>query len=151
VTETKALGKRERIDRSRSRAWMLQIHYRWESGGREGSLRDALRDTMATRHISPRRLPYVRQVLTLLDERGDAVDRALHTALENWRLERLSTIDRAVLRVAGTEILFVDDVPPKVSIQEAIRLAEAYGGPDSPRFVNGVLDALYKARRGAEA
>jgi N utilization substance protein B len=40
--------------------------------------------------------------------------------------------------------MYVDEVPPKVTLQEAIRLAEQYGGPDSPRFVNGVLDALYK-------
>jgi N utilization substance protein B len=128
---------------------MLQVHYRWEACAREGTLREALVATEATRRISPRRLPYVRQVLTLLDEHGDAVDRALQTALENWRLERLSTIDRAIVRIAAAEILLVDDVPPKVSIQEAIRLAEAYGGPDSPRFVNGVLDALYKAQAGS--
>jgi N utilization substance protein B len=71
--------------------------------------------------------------------------------VDNWRLERLSTLDRAVLRLAGTEMLFLDGVPPKVSIQEAIRLAEQYGGPDSPRFVNGVLDALYKGLRESEA
>jgi N utilization substance protein B len=127
---------------------MLQVHYRWEAGGREGTLREALVATETTRRISPRRLPYVREVLTLLDEHRDVVDRALQTALENWRLERLSTIDRAIVRIAAAEILLVDGVPPKVSIQEAIRLAESYGGPDSPRFVNGVLDALYKAQAG---
>jgi len=151
VTESKGLGKRERIDRSRARAWMLQIHYRWEACGREGTLRESLAATTATRRLSPRRLPYVRQVLTLLEENAEAVDRALQKALENWRLERLSTIDRAIVRVAATEILFVEEVPPKVSIQEAIRLAEMYGGPDSPRFVNGVLDALYKAQAGPRA
>ena len=139
-----ALGRAERIDRSRARAWILQIHYRWESMGGPGSLRDALVDTAATRRISPRRLPYVRRVLAELDEHLADVDRALQGALENWRLERLSTLDRAVLRVAAAEMLYMDDVPPKVSIQEAIRLSEQYGGPDSPRFVNGVLDALYK-------
>ncbi|MCG6955295.1 MAG: transcription antitermination factor NusB [Gemmatimonadetes bacterium] len=148
MKDHQGLGRRERIDRSQARAWMLQVHYRWEAGAREGTLRDALIATEATRRISPRRLPYVREVLALLDEHGDAVDRALHTALENWRLERLSTIDRAIVRIAAAEILLVDDVPPKVSIQEAIRLAETYGGPESPRFVNGVLDALYKAQAG---
>lgn len=144
MTESRGLGRQERIDRSRARAWALQVHYRWESQGREGTLRDALVDTTATRRISPRRLPYVRQILTLMDAHMPELDRAIQRALENWRLERLSTLDRAVLRVGATEILFVDEVPPKVSIQEAIRLAEQYGGPDSPRFVNGVLDALFK-------
>jgi len=142
------LRRAERIDRSRARAWTIQVHYRWESTGAAGSLRDALAETTATRRISPRRLPYVRRVLTELDEHLADVDRALQDALENWRLERLSTLDRAVLRVAAAEMLYLDDVPPKVSIQEAIRLSEQYGGPDSPRFVNGVLDALYKRLPG---
>jgi N utilization substance protein B len=146
-----ALGRGERIDRSRARAWILQIHYRWESANPSGSLRDALVDTSATRRISPRRLPYVRNVLALMESHMAEVDRALQEALENWRLERLSTLDRAVLRIAATEMLFMEEVPPKVSIQEAIRLSEQYGGPDSPRFVNGVLDALYKRLPGVEA
>lgn len=139
------LGRAERIDRSRARAWTIQVLYRWESSDRTGLLRDALVDTVATRRISPRRLPYVRNLLTLMDAHLPEVDRALQAALENWRLERLSTLDRAVLRVAATEMLYLPEVPPKVSIQEAIRLSEQYGGPDSPRFVNGVLDALFKA------
>lgn len=144
------LGRSERIDRSRARAWILQIHYRWESASPSGTLRDALAETLATRRISPRRLPYVRRILALMEAHLAEVDRALQEALDNWRLERLSTLDRAVLRIAATEMLYADDVPPKVSIQEAIRLSEQYGGPDSPRFVNGVLDALYKRRPGVE-
>jgi N utilization substance protein B len=82
--------------------------------------------------------------VAVLDARLADIDAALRDALDNWRLERLSAIDRAVLRIGAAEILYVDEVPPKVAIQEAIRLAESYGGDESPRFVNGVLDALYK-------
>lgn len=134
----------ERRDRMRARAWALQIHYRWESEGRETPLRDVLVETTATRVVRPSRLPYIRRLLEVLDTHLDEIDERLDGALENWRLERLSTIDRAVLRIGAAELLYVSEVPPKVAIQEAIRLAEAYGGPDSPRFVNGVLDALYK-------
>lgn len=143
------MAPRERIDRVRSRAWALQIHYRWESGGREGLLRDALVDTTATRRIAPRRLPYIRALLVTLDEHLPEIDAALRGALDNWSLDRISAIDRAVLRIGAAELLESSDVPPKVAIQEAIRLAEAYGGDESPRFVNGVLDALYKAQSGA--
>ena len=101
-------------------------------------------ERLATRRVSERRLPYIREVLDLMDEYLPELDRFIQRALDNWRLERLSTMDRAILRIGATEILFMEEVPPKVSIQEAIRLAEAYGGPESPRFVNGVLDALYK-------
>ena len=85
-----------------------------------------------------------------LDEHLPEIDRALAGALDNWSLERLSSIDRGVLRIGAAELLFDDEIPPKVAIQEAIRLAEAYGGNDSPRFVNGVLDALFK-RDGSDA
>lgn len=139
------LGPRDRIDRTRARAWALQVHYRWEASGCQGSLRDALVDTVATRRISPRRLPYVRELLTALDLRLEQIDEALRGALDNWSLDRVSRIDRAVLRIGAVELLERDDIPPKVAIQEAIRLAEAYGGNESPRFVNGVLDALYKS------
>jgi N utilization substance protein B len=148
VTESERLGLAERIDRTRARAWLLQIHYRWESASFEGTLRDALMDTTATRRIAPRRLPYIRSVLALLDEHMEDVDAALTAALDNWRLERVSKTDRAALRIASVEIMYMSEVPPKVSIQEAIRLAEAYGGDDSPRFVNGVLDALFKRHEG---
>jgi N utilization substance protein B len=142
---------RERIDRVRARDWALQIHYRWESGGKEGSFRDALSGTIATRRVSPARLPYLRRLMDALDAHLPALDRTLQEALENWRLQRLSSIDRGILRIAATEMLHLEDIPPKVSIQEGIRLAELYGGPESPRFVNGVLDALYKQRVSARS
>ena len=145
MTEAGSLGRTERIDRSRSRAWILQIHYRWESEGSEGTLVDAMARTVATRNVSERRLPYVRRVLTLMDEHKAEVDQALRGALDNWRLDRLSSMDRAVLRIGTVEILYMPEIPPKVAIQEAILLAEAYGGDESPGFVNGVLDALYKS------
>ena len=62
----------------------------------------------------------------------------------NWRLERLGHIERCVLRLAAAELL-QGGTPPRVVIQEAVRLAERYGSSKSARFVNGVLDAL--ARR----
>jgi N utilization substance protein B len=140
------LSTRERIDRYRAREWALQIHYRWESEGKQGTLREALGSTLATRRIAPARLPYLRRLLEVLDGHLGVIDRSLQEALENWHLQRLSSIDRGILRIAAAEMFHLDDIPPKVSIQEGIRLAELYGGPESPRFVNGVLDALYKRR-----
>jgi len=144
LTGVGRMGHAARLDRSRARAWILQIHYRWESEGSQGTLLGALEHTLATRRISPRRLPYVRQMLTVMEARRAEIDSALRAALDNWRLDRLSSMDRAVLRIGAAEILYMDEIPPKVSIQEAIHLAEAYGGDESPGFVNGVLDALYK-------
>lgn len=84
--------------------------------------------------------PLLREVAAHLP----AIDADLAAVTTNWRLERLSAIDRSVLRLAAAE-LRIGDTPPRVAIQEAIRLAERFGTTESARFVNGVLDAL--ARR----
>jgi transcription antitermination protein NusB len=79
-----------------------------------------------------------------LHETLPGIDAEIQRCLTNWRLERLSAIDRNVLRIAAVEMLRFEDVPPLVSIQEALRLAEKYGTDRSPAFVNGVLDALMR-------
>ena len=134
-------------DRSRARAWALQVLYRWESAGGGETISQALSRVLQSRNVAPVRIPYIELLLETLQDNLPEVDRALKAALENWRLERLSVMDRSILRLAASEILFMEEIPPKVSIQEGIHLAEAYGGKDSPRFVNGVLDALYKRPR----
>lgn len=131
-------------DRSRARAWALQVLYRWESAGGGETISTALSRILQSRSVAPRRVAYLELLLEALQDNLPEVDRVLQSALENWRLERLSVMDRSILRLAATEMIFLEDIPPKVSIQEGIRLAEAYGGRDSPRFVNGVLDALFK-------
>lgn len=137
-------------DRSRARAWALQVLYRWESAGAGETIGQALSRILQTRRVAPQRLYYLDLLLQTLQDHLPDVDRALQSALDNWRLERLSVMDRSILRLAGAEILFLEEIPPKVSIQEGIRMAEAYGGKDSPRFVNGVLDALYKRQQSQE-
>ena len=131
-------------DRSRARAWALQVLYRWESAGGGETIAQALSRVLQSRRVSPRRVGYIELLLETLQDQLPDVDRALKGSLENWRLDRLSVMDRSILRLATAELLYLEEIPPKVSIQEAIHLAEAYGGKDSPRFVNGVLDALFK-------
>jgi len=131
-------------DRSRARAWALQVLYLWESAGGGETISQALSKILQSRTVAPRRIPYIEHLLDTLQDHLPEVDRAVQGFLENWRLDRLSVMDRSILRLSATELLFLDDIPPKVSIQEGIHLAEAYGGRDSPRFVNGVLDALFK-------
>ncbi|MBF0493963.1 MAG: transcription antitermination factor NusB [Candidatus Omnitrophica bacterium] len=60
----------------------------------------------------------------------------------NWKIERMAVIDRNILRMAIFELIFLDDVPPKVAINEAIEMAKKYGSKDSGKFVNGILDKI---------
>ena len=66
--------------------------------------------------------------------------------LDNWKLERVATLDQLIMRIAISEIYFNEDIPPKVSISEAIEIAKVYSTEDSSSFVNGVLDSIYKRK-----
>ena len=138
-------------DRVRARAWALQVHYRWESQGPDGSLVEALEETLRQRYVAEPRRPYLRRLVETLDRHLRDVDSAVGECLENWRLDRLASIDRGVLRIFATEILYFEDVPLKVSIKEAVRLAERYGSDESSTFVNGVLDGLASRVRAESA
>jgi N utilization substance protein B len=72
----------------------------------------------------------------------EEIDGLIAPALQNFSMERLSGVDRNILRVAVFEMHYCDDVPPVVAISEGIEIAKRFGGPDSGRFVNGVLDRL---------
>ncbi len=138
--------------RSRARAWALQVLYAWEARGGDGSPLALLREFEEQRRIAPASREYLTQLLTVVAERRREIDATLAEALTNWRLDRLSVIDRNILRIGAAELLFIPDVPPRASIQEAIVLAEKFATAESPRFVNGVLDALlHRTERTGEA
>ncbi len=70
--------------------------------------------------------------------------------LVNWNIDRVALLDRLILQLAISEIYFMEDVPPKVSISEAIEIAKLYSTEESSSFVNGILDAVFKAKMAAE-
>lgn len=131
--------------RSKARGWALQVLYAWESRGHEMSPRQLLNEFEHERSIADESRDYIRSLVELVANNLAEIDRQVEHSLTNWRLERLSVIDRNILRLAAAEMLYEEDVPAPVAIQEAIMLAEKYGTNESPRFVNGVLDALKKS------
>ena len=64
--------------------------------------------------------------------------------LENWEIDRVSHIDRILLKMGICEIHFIDDIPPKVTISEMVEISKIYSTDESPIFINGILDAVYK-------
>ena len=72
----------------------------------------------------------------------DAIDAKIREVSRHWRLERMARVDRNILRLATFELLFLADVPRKVTLNEAVELAKRFGDEDSPAFVNGVLDRI---------
>lgn len=92
---------------------------------------------------------FARLILSGVLENIDSVDEAIRRQLEHWDFSRLSWVDRAILRLSTYELLFARDIPPSVTIDEAIGIAKQFGADDSFRFINGVLDAVKRERSEA--
>ena len=99
---------------------------------------------MEQRLIAPTRILYLERLVGEFAKHRALVEETISACMDNWRMDRLSVMDRGILRLGATEILCLADLPGKVAIQESVRLAERYGGSQSPRFVNGVLDAVFR-------
>jgi transcription antitermination protein NusB len=78
-------------------------------------------------------------------ENMKTVDEAITSHLQNWSFERLKKVDLAILRMGAYSLLYQTDIPAQITIDEAIEIAKEYGSEDSYRFINGVLDGIWKA------
>ena len=86
---------------------------------------------------------YTRQLLKGVKTHGREIDELITHISEHWSLERMPLVDKSILRLATFEMLFIDEIPYSVSINEAVELAKCFGGEDeSSRFVNGVLGKI---------
>lgn len=89
---------------------------------------------------------FTNDLLATIREHAGEIDERVQRASRNWRLERMSTVDRNILRLATAELLYHESVPTKVVINEAIELAKRFGATESPAFVNGILDRIAQER-----
>ncbi len=89
-------------------------------------------------------IDYGRYIISGIKKEMDTIDRYIDNACENWNINRITYIDRNILRIGIFEMIFSMDCPPKVAINEAIELGKKYGSEESKKFINGVLDRVLK-------
>ena len=130
--------------RSRARSWALNLLYGWELADVEAGPTDHAERALERRRMSRRYRPYALALIGVVEEHLPEIDHIIAEHAANWRVERIGVIDRNILRIGVAELMWMEDVPPRVAIHEAMRLASRYGGAESTRFVNGVLDAIHK-------
>jgi len=94
-----------------------------------------------TEHID---LEFSEKIIDKYEINKKEIDEIIKIAAPAWPLEKVSPIDLSILELATTELLYMDEIPPKVSINEAVELAKSFGGENSYRFVNGVLGTIYR-------
>lgn len=130
-----------RHERTAARQSALQVLYTSEIKGTRPS--DLLDSGLVLEDDGKSLSDYAIGLIEGVDEKMLPIDVRLNSTSENWKLNRMPIVDRCILRLATYEMLFVDEVPVSVAINEAVELAKDFGGEDeSPRFVNGVLGRI---------
>jgi N utilization substance protein B len=126
--------------RRKSRELALQILYQLDISKQEAPRAIS----QLHEHFSPEeeKDAFLERIVLGVLEHSREIDSFIEKYSENWRLDRMSVIDRAILRMAVFEFLYCQDIPPKVTLNEAIDLGKRYGSEGSGSFVNGILDQI---------
>ncbi|MFQ5957440.1 MAG: transcription antitermination factor NusB, partial [Candidatus Brocadiales bacterium] len=130
--------------RTRARELALQALYQIEVRGPD-ILEDAL-SFCVSRAGDEEIAQFASELVKGCQSAINEIDKEITSVVENWELPRMATVDRCVLRLAVYELLFRSDIPPKVSVNEAIELAKKFSTENSGTFVNGILDKVYTSR-----
>ncbi|GFP27794.1 transcription antitermination protein NusB [Candidatus Hakubella thermalkaliphila] len=130
--------------RHRQRKFVLDILY--QADLLERKIKDVLTEELE--HKKEFRTDFVMSLVEGVAEKKEYIDDLIQESSRHWSLERMPIVDRNILRMAIYEILFMEDIPLKVSINEAVELAKTYGTDESGRFVNGVLGNIISLENG---
>jgi N utilization substance protein B len=132
--------------RTQGRAYALQLLY-----ARDGDVATDVTGAAVSwadlfeLEVDPDAQKFARELVAAASERTKEIDELITTSSKNWRIDRMSRVDRNILRLGATELLAFRDVPVKVVINEAVELAKRFGTAESSAFVNGVLDRIATA------
>ena len=132
--------------RRKARILAFQAMYAWDSSGgqAEGLLDFDWLDDEKRLGLDDEVAAFARLLIAGTLESIEAVDAAIKSHLQNWSFERLKRVDLAVLRIGAYSLLHQRDIPAQITIDEAIEIVKEYGSEDSYRFINGVLDGIWK-------
>ena len=87
---------------------------------------------------------FIQSLFDIVLEHVKLTEDIIKSHLENWEIDRVALIDKILLKMGICEIYFIDDIPPKVTISEMVEIAKIYSTDESPVFINGILDAVFK-------
>lgn len=131
-------------NRHLARAIVMQSLYEWDFYGDGRDLRAILARNLQEFAPELDEKGFAEMITQGILDHQEQIDETIRTFAPDWPLEKITTVDRNVLRIGTFELLFNFEIPSKVAINEAIELAKTFGGESSGKFVNGVLGAVYR-------
>ena len=129
--------------RTQARECALKILYQMDITKRSADL-TVERFWETESKVHPDVKDFANRLIFGVNENLQSIDNKITQYATNWQLKRMAIIDRNILRIGVFELKFANDIPPKVTINEAVELAKKFGDLDSSKFVNGILDKIHK-------
>ena len=130
--------------RRANRMAAIQFLYQWEAN-KPDELLDSVSTFFSNQEENRDYFSFGESLVLGAIENISEIDEAISKQAKNWKFDRIAKVDLAVLRLALYELLFRDDIPPIVSINEAIDLGKTFSNLESKRFINGILDEVKKS------
>lgn len=131
-------------NRHLARALAMQSLYEWDFHGGQKDAEDIIQRNLVEYAPELDEKDFSRKIVTDVLAHREDIDATISTFAPDWPLEKITTIDRNILRIGTYELMYNNEIPSKVAINEAIELAKTFGGEASGKFVNGVLGAVFR-------
>jgi N utilization substance protein B len=136
--------------RTRSREYALQLLYQLDMRRHESSV-TTIQEFWAYHQVPADVKQFADRLVRGTQLHLSSIDQLIAGCANNWDINRMAVVDRNILRMGVYELLHVEDVPPKVCLNEAVELAKRFGDEESSRFVNGILDTIHKQQAARAA
>ena len=133
-------------DKRNARIFALKMAYAYEMTKNNDSLSDNINIESESSDFSEEILNYGKELVDIYIENVQEFDKQIVSKSSNWDISRIAFIDRIIIRLALSEMFYIDHVPEKVSIVEAVEIAKLYSTDDSSSFINGILDSIYNEK-----
>ena len=134
----------DREQKRKARIFALKMAYAYEMTNQDGSLVDGnINIDNSLNDQSEDIAIYSKKIVNTCVENIKDIDSLITSKSANWDINRIAFIDKIIIRLALTEMMYFDDVPPKVSIVEAVEISKEFSTKDSSGFINGILDSIY--------
>ncbi len=130
------------ISRGKAREFFMQMMFEMEA---QNEYSETIKEKYLKEHVDDKKfVEYFNTLFLGITKNISHIDQQIESCSHKWKIDRMARVDLAILRLAAGEIFYIDDIPPSVSINEAVDLAKKFGTEDSGKFVNGILGNLVK-------
>jgi N utilization substance protein B len=133
------------VSRRLARETALQVLYQIDITGDQENIQEIIQNWATEFDVSSKNREFIKKLVAGTLAQKEKIDQKIAQTAHEWALDRMNAVDRNLMRLAVYEMMYCPETPQRVTLNEAIEIAKRFGGEDSARFINGILDKLMDA------